>query len=155
MINEQLALKNHLYERATNILKQAEAIESNNQNKIISEVMSETLSSIDKAYSENKEEIEAAMFQLALKGIANGRMDYANDPILPHVVKTIQGTVDKFSKISPEEQKKMIVCTPDQLEAIRASDARLRDEFLSSEPKIDGSLRNNDVVGKILSRWGK
>lgn len=50
MINEQIALKNHLYERATNILKQAEAIEANNQNKIISEVMSETLSSIDKAY---------------------------------------------------------------------------------------------------------
>ena len=66
MINEQISLKNHLYERAQNILKQAEAIETNNQNKIISEVMSETLSSIDKAYSENKAEIEAAMFQLAL-----------------------------------------------------------------------------------------
>eukprot|EP00178_Gracilaria_changii_P027675 TRINITY_DN9037_c0_g1_i1.p1 TRINITY_DN9037_c0_g1~~TRINITY_DN9037_c0_g1_i1.p1 ORF type:complete len:174 (+),score=15.83 TRINITY_DN9037_c0_g1_i1:393-914(+) len=93
MINEQIALKNHLYERAQNILKQAEAIEANNQNKIINEVMTETLSSIDKAYTENKDQIEAAMFQLALKGIANGRMDYSNDPILPHVVKTIQQTV--------------------------------------------------------------
>lgn len=95
------------------------------------------------------------MFQLALKGIANGRMDYANDPILPHVVKTIQSTVDKFSKISPEDQKKMVVCSADQLESIRASDVRLRDEYLTSEPKIDGSLRNNEVIGKILSRWGK
>lgn len=40
------------------------------------------------------------MFKLALRGIANGKMDYANDPILPHVVKTIQKTVDKFSSIS-------------------------------------------------------
>lgn len=57
LINEQVALKNHLYERATSILKQAEAIESMNQNKIISGVMTETLNSIDKAYSENKEQI--------------------------------------------------------------------------------------------------
>lgn len=89
--------------------------------------MSETLSSIDKAYNENKEQIETAMFQLALEGISKGRMDYANDPILPHVIKTIQGTVDKFSKISPEDQKKMVKLSEDQLGAIRASDARLRD----------------------------
>lgn len=48
------------------------------------------------------------MFKLALKGIAQGRMDYANDPILPYVVATIQKTVDKFSQISPEEQKKIV-----------------------------------------------
>ena len=48
------------------------------------------------------------MFTLALEGIAKGRMDYAKDPILPYVVKTIQGTVDKFAKISPEDQKKMV-----------------------------------------------
>ena len=57
-------------------MKEAEAIEAMNQNKIINEVMSETLASIDKAYAEHKEEIEAGMFKLALKGIANG---------LPHV----------------------------------------------------------------------
>jgi hypothetical protein len=26
---------------------------------------------------------------------------------------------------------------------------------LSNQPKIDGSLRNNQIVGKILSRWGQ
>lgn len=58
MINEQTQLKNHLYDRAQNILKQAEAIENNNQNKIINDVMSETLTAVDKAYSENKAQIE-------------------------------------------------------------------------------------------------
>jgi hypothetical protein len=38
---------------------------------------------------------------------------------------------------------------------IRASDARVRDEFLNNQPKIDGTLRNNQIVGKILSRWGQ
>lgn len=30
---------------------------------------------------------------MALEGIANGRMDYSNDPILPFVIQTIQKTV--------------------------------------------------------------
>lgn len=58
LINEQVQLKNHLYERAQNILKQAESIESLNQTKIINQVMSETFTSVDKAYADNKEQIE-------------------------------------------------------------------------------------------------
>jgi len=82
-------------------------------------------------------------------------MDYANDPILPYIVKTIQRTVEKFDSISPEEQKKLVILTNDQVESIRASDARLRDEFLQNEPKIDGTLKTQENVSKILSRWGK
>ena len=126
-----------------------------NQTKIINEVMTETLSSIDKAYQENKSEIESKMFELALEGIANGRMDYAKDPILPYVVKTIQQTVDKFSKISPEDQRKMVKLSADQMQAIRSADERARDEFLSNEPKVDGTLRTNPIVAKVLDRWGK
>lgn len=66
MIAEQVALKNHLYARADNILKEAEIAENINQNKIITSVMDETLASIDTAYNNNKEQIEAAMFDLAL-----------------------------------------------------------------------------------------
>ena len=82
-----------------------------NQTRIINEVMSETFASVDKAYSENKEQIEKEMFSLALEGIARGKMDYAKDPILPYIVKTIQKTVDKFNSISPEEQKKLVTLT--------------------------------------------
>jgi hypothetical protein len=73
-----------------------------NQTRIINDVLGETMKSVDKAYADNKEQIEKEMFNLALEGIANGKMDYAKDPILPHIVKTIQKTVDKFSSISPE-----------------------------------------------------
>lgn len=126
-----------------------------NQSKIINDVMKETLNSVDNAYAEHKEQIEKEMFQLALEGIAKGKMDYSKDPILPYIVKTIQKTVDKFSAISPEEQKKLVTLTSEQIESIRAADARSRDEFLQNEPKIDGSLKTHENISKILGKWGK
>lgn len=117
--------------------------------------MKETLNSVDNAYAEHKEQIEKEMFQLALEGIAKGKMDYSKDPILPYIVKTIQKTVDKFSAISPEEQKKLVTLTSEQIESIRAADARSRDEFLQNEPKIDGSLKAHENISKILGKWGK
>jgi hypothetical protein len=57
MINEQVSLRNHIHERAEAILKQAEQIELTNQNKIISDVMSQTLKSVDIAYENNKAQI--------------------------------------------------------------------------------------------------
>lgn len=130
-------------------------MEAINQNKIISNVMQETLQSIDVAYKNNKAKIEADMFNLALEGIAQGKMDYAKDPILPFVIETINKTVEKFSKISPEEQDKLVSLTEDQLTSLRNADARARDEYILTEPKIDGSLRNNPTVAKILQSWGK
>lgn len=86
------------------MLKEAEVLENINQNKIISNVMQETMQSIDSAYKNNKAQIDAAIFELALEGIANGKMDYSKDPVLPYVVQTINKIVDKFSNISKEDQ---------------------------------------------------
>lgn len=130
-------------------------MEKHNQNKIISDVMSQTLKSVDVAYQNNKAKIEEAFFDIAVEGIARGKMTFEKDPILPYVLDTINQTVEKFNKISPEEQNKIVSLSEDQLNQIRASDARVRDEFLNNQPKIDGSLRNNQIVGKILSRWGQ
>jgi phage-related tail protein len=116
--------------------------------------MEETLASIDVAYKANKEQIEAAMFDLALEGIANGRMDYSKDPILPHIVETINKTVIRFNAISKEDQEKMVALTEEQKQTIRNADNRALDEFITTEPKIDGSLRNNSTVSKVLSTWG-
>jgi len=111
LISEQLALKNHLHSRAENILKEAESLEAINQNKIISNVMQEVLQSIDLAYKNNKQKIEQDIFDLALEGIANGKMDYQKDPILPYIIETINKTVAKFSNLSKEEQEKLVALT--------------------------------------------
>jgi hypothetical protein len=49
----------------------------------------------------------------------------------------------------------MIALSEEQLTALRNADARIRDEFILNEPKIDGSLRLNPTVSKILEGWGK
>ena len=49
----------------------------------------------------------------------------------------------------------MVSINNEQMEAIRASDVRARDEFIKNEPKIEGSLKNNEVIGKIIERWGQ
>jgi DNA-directed RNA polymerase subunit H (RpoH/RPB5) len=54
-------------------------------------------------------------------------MDYAKDPILPYVVETINNTVEKFSRISKEDQEKLVALTEDQLPSLRNNDARARD----------------------------
>lgn len=117
--------------------------------------MSQTLKSVDIAYQNNKAHIENAFFDIALEGIANGKMSFDKDPILPYVLETINQTVEKFNKISPEEQSKIVSLSEDQMQQIRSNDVRIRDEFLHNQPKIDGSLRNNPIVGKILNRWGQ
>lgn len=78
-------------------------------------MMKEILESIDTAYNQNKEQIEADIFNLALEGIANNRMDYAKDPILPHIQSTLNRIADQISKISPEQQKKLVSLTAEQL----------------------------------------
>jgi hypothetical protein len=55
------------------------------------------------------------MFGLALAGIAAGKMDFAKDPILPYVVKTINESVEKFSSISAEDQIKMVAINNEQM----------------------------------------
>jgi len=49
----------------------------------------------------------------------------------------------------------MVALTEAQLTAIRNNDTRARDEYLQAEPKMEGTLRSNPVVAKILSSWGK
>mgnify|MGYP006999873218 FL=1 len=48
--------------------------------------MSQTLKSVDIAYENNKAKIEDAFFEIALDGIAKGKMSFEKDPILPYVL---------------------------------------------------------------------
>jgi len=155
LVNEQINLQAHLNNRALNILKQTEAIEEVNQRKIIDKVLADVTNSLDKAYAENKEKIERDTFEMALKGLEKNEMDYKDDPILPYIIESINRNVNDFVKLTKEQQNNLIALTEEQLQQVRNSDARMRDEFLGSEPKIDGALKNNPTVAKILANWGK
>lgn len=155
LINEQTNLQNHITNRALNVLKQAEAFEEINQRKVIDKVLSDVSNSLEKAYSENKEQIEKEMFELALKGLEKNEMDYSSDPILKYVVQSINKSVSEFESLTKEQQNKLIALTEEQLQSIRNADIRARDEYLSAEPKIDGALKTNPTVAKILASWNK
>lgn len=43
------------------------------------------------------------MFELALKGLEKGEMDYANDPILPFVIEKINKRVAEFTNLTKEQ----------------------------------------------------
>jgi len=37
---------------------------------------------------------------------------------------------------------------------IKDDDIRIKNEFLNALPTVDGSLKNNENVKKVLSTWG-
>lgn len=51
------------------------------------------------------------MFNLALKGLETGKMDYSKDPFLGLIADNINSTIQRFEKMSPEEQTKLIALT--------------------------------------------
>jgi len=65
--------------------------------------MTDVANSLDKAYNDNKEKIEKEVFELALKGLENGRMDYASDPILPYLSESINRSVKEFDGLTKEQ----------------------------------------------------
>ena len=98
-----MGLQDHINSRALNILKQAESFEEINERKIIDKVLNDVTSSLDKAYTQNKAKIEKDMFELALKGLEQNKMDYSSDPILPYVTESINRSVKEFESLSKEQ----------------------------------------------------
>lgn len=57
--------------------------------------------------------------------------------------------------MSPEDQQKLTSLTEEQIQQLKNIDNRIKDEFLSNAPKVDGPLKANKVVSKALESWSK
>lgn len=136
MINEQINLKTHLNTRATTVLKAAEGFEDVNSKKIIEKLVEEARLSLDKVFETNKAKIESETFKLALKGLEHGQMDYSKDPFLGLIAENINSTIQRFEKMSPEDQIKLVALTEEQIQQLKNIDKRQREEFLSNSPKL-------------------
>ena len=77
-------------------------------------------------------------------------MDYSRDPILPLIADNINSTINRFDGMSAEDQRKLISLTEDQIEQLRIIDRRMKDEFLNNMPKLEGPLKANPAVAKVL-----
>ncbi|CAK81876.1 unnamed protein product (macronuclear) [Paramecium tetraurelia] len=155
LMNEQLNLQRHVAERSSNILKQAQQAEQINQNRLLSDIIEAAQESLETNLKNNLPEIQKALFKSALRGLAQGKMTYENDPLIDMILKTITEHVSKIQNLSPAEQKKLISLSKDQLAAIQANDKKAKEDFLRAEPKIDQTLKNYDNVKRQLASWGQ
>lgn len=157
LANEHLNLQRHITERTLNILKQVEVYEENNKQRYLQGIIQRASSEIDRQLTgSDAEKIQQQMLDSAIEGLSKGYMDYANDPILPLVQQSIRSSVESLNKLSATEQAKLQALTKEQLQSIRDSDRKAKEEFLTTQPAaLEGGLKNNDVVKKILSTWGK
>lgn len=141
--------------RATAVLKAAEGFEDINSKKIMEKLVEQARLSLDSVFETNRAQIEADTFKLALQGLESGEMNYNKDPFLGLIAKNINSTIQKFEKMSPEEQTKLIALTEEQIQQLKNIDQRLKSEFLSNSPKLEGPLRANETVSKVLESWNK
>jgi len=90
LANEYLNLQKHLNDRALNILRQTKTYEDGNTNRLMSEIVSDAISQIDKNMNgPGRQDIENKIFESSLDGLSKGFMDYANDPLLPLVLSSL------------------------------------------------------------------
>jgi uncharacterized protein YllA (UPF0747 family) len=82
-------------------------------------------------------------------------MDYSKDPFLTLIVENINSTIQKFEKMTPADQQKLISLTEEQISQLKNIDKRVKDEFLNNAPKLEGALKENAVISKVLQNWSK
>jgi len=157
MANEYTNLQKHLNDRAVDLLKQAKTYEELNRNKILTNIVEEAGKEIDRQLAgPGRAEIQRKIFDSALEGLAKGKMEYNNDPILPIVYDYVKTNMQKYTNLTPEEQSKLISLSEAQLHALKESDKRARQEYLEEEPKgLDSTLKAHEQVKKMFATWGK
>jgi hypothetical protein len=157
MANEYTNLQKHISERATNILTQAKSFEEMNRNKILSGIVEGANAELDRALAgPQAEEIKRAMFNSALEGLSKGYMEYNNDPVLPLIQRYVKSEMERYTSLSEEEQSKLISLSEAQIQSLRDSDRKAKQDYLEGEPKgLDSSLKAHEHVKKVLASWGK
>lgn len=152
--NEQLNLKKHIQDRATELLNSAKTMEAKNRQEIISNILKKAVNEVENLQRNIPPQVIASSFDAALDGIATGTMDYKKDIVLPLILERIRGEVSKLQNLSAEEQKKLLMLTSAQIEQLRNQDLNAKKEFLSKAPMgIDGSVRNLDNVKQMYTEW--
>jgi len=138
-------------------LAQAKSFEEMNRNKILSGIVEGANAELDRALAgPQSEEIKRAMFNSALEGLSKGYMEYNNDPVLPLIQNYVRREMDRYTSLSEEEQSKLISLSEAQIQSLRDSDRKAKQDYLEGEPKgLDSSLKAHEHVKKVLASWGK
>lgn len=155
MAHEQMNLQKHINDRTHSVLRSAKQGEVNNERALVNKVVAKAIEFLDAKMESDMSAINDAMFECALAGISSGKMNYANDPLLPMVQQLIREEVAKITDLSPAEQLRMVALTEAQLGQLRNADETAKKEFLEAMPKFDAMTMGSESYRKMSESWGK
>jgi hypothetical protein len=132
-------------------------MEEMNRNKILHGIVEGANAELDRALAgPEATDIKRAMFNSALEGLTKGYMEYNNDPVLPLIQSYVKREMDRYTNLSEEEQSKLISLSESQIQSLRDSDRKAKQDYLEGEPKgLDNALKAHEQVKKVLGAWGK
>ena len=152
--NEQLNLKKHIQNRASDLLNSAKTMEKRNRQEIINGILRKAVEEVEKLQKNIPAKVVEASFEAALDGIASGLMDYKKDIVLPMILDKVKAEVSKLQNLSEEEQKKLLMLSQTQIEQLKTQDQLAKKEFLGKAPlSIDASVRSFDNVKEMYAEW--
>lgn len=101
--NEQINLKNHVVNRANNLLKSAKSLEALNKKQILSKIFKKVFAEIEKMQQNPPKSILKASFESALIGVETGKMQYEKDIVIETILKKIKTEISNLKNLTPDQ----------------------------------------------------
>lgn len=152
LTNERLNLEKHFHDRTVSMLNQIKGFENQNlRNKLRSVTQDAFDATLKRVESDPEGEIYEKSFNAALAGIRKGRMDYAEDPVLPIMKEELSGRVESLKNMTPEEESRLLSLTSDQRSAVAQTDGAAKDAYISATPHVSSQgLKNHTKFLKFV-----
>ena len=151
---EESYLKNHLNQRALNLLEGAKAMESANQKKVSSEVLSKIKVEMKNLKENPTQEIKDDSFQRALEGIRSGTLDYGQDLVLKSVLDVTRREIEKVNNLSEKQKDDMLCLTEAQINSLKAADELSQREYLKKKPVgLEGVFKEHEGFARTMANW--
>jgi uncharacterized protein YnzC (UPF0291/DUF896 family) len=151
---EESYLKNHLNQRALNLLEGARAMEVSNQKKVSSEVLSKIKAEMKSLKENPTQDIKDDAFARALDGIRNGKLDYGQDLVLQKVLTATKKEIEKVNSLSESQKDAMLCLTEAQINSLKAADEMSQREYLKKRPVgLEGAFKEHSGFATTMANW--
>jgi hypothetical protein len=154
LVAEESYLKNHVKQRALNLLEGAKAMEVQNQKKVSSEVLNNIKKEMRNIKENPSADIKQDSFARALDGIRNGKLDYGQDLILSKVLQVTRSEIEKVNNLSEAQKDEMLCLTQAQINSLKAADEMAQKEYLNKRPVgLEGSFKEHEGYARTMAQW--
>lgn len=144
LTNERLNLEKHFHDRTLSMLNTISGFEKQNLKNKLNSVTQAAFDATLERVEKDSGEIKEKAFRAALDGIKKGRMDFAEDPVLPIMTEELSLRMADLRALTPEQESTLLSLSEDQKKAVIQSDRTARETFLSQVPNISSQgLKNH------------